>query len=290
MKSLPRLKQNEILAPYTTFKIGGPAKFFVVVKNEEEAIQALKWAKENNLKYFILGKGANILISDQGFAGLVIKNEMRDFNIRDSEVIAGSGTNLNELIANCAENNLRGLEFLAGIPSTVGGAVAGNAGTPNKAIGDFVKEVKVLTPDLSVKVFLKEECGFAYRRSIFQESEYIILSVSFELEKGSKEAIREDIKSVIEKKKKSQPLDLPSAGCIFKNPKGISAGQLIDELGLKGKNIGQAKISEKHANYIVNLGGATADQVVQLISYIKQQVRDKKGIQLENEIKLVGFD
>lgn len=279
------------LTPFTTFKIGGPAKYLVVVKNEEEMVEALKWAKENKQLYFILGHGANILVSDKGFDGLVIKNEMRRLEIRNEEVIAESGIVLADLIGQCACKGLSGLEFLAGVPSTVGGAIYGNAGAPNKSIGDFVIVVRVLSKSMrgEVKELSKSECGFGYRQSVFQNNEYIILSATLKLEKGNAEKIIESIKNLMLKKKETQDLEHPSAGCAFKNPPGYSAGQLIDELNLKGKKIGQAKISEKHANYIINLGGATADQVAQLISYIKQQVRDKKGIQLQEEIKYVGF-
>lgn len=289
MKILNNIKQNILLVPFTTFKIGGPAKFFVKVKNEEEMIDALKWAKENKQPYFILGHGANILVSDKGFGGLVIKNEMRRLEIRDEEVTAESGVLLANLIGQCAGQGLSGLEFLAGVPSTIGGAIYGNAGAPEKAIGDFVISVRVLDQELKIKELKQIECKFAYRQSIFQNSEYIVLSAILKMEKGNTEKIIGSIKNLMLKKKETQDLEHPSAGCVFKNSDGFSAGQLIDELGLKGKKIGQAQISERHANYIINLGGATADQVVQLISYIKQQVRDKKGVQLCEEIKYIGF-
>ena len=289
MFKLNNLQQIISLAPYTTFKIGGPAKFFVVVKNEEEMIDALKWAKENNQPYFILGHGANILVSDKGFDGLVIKNEMKRLEIRDEEILADSGVVLADLIGQYASKGLSGLEFLAGVPSTLGGAIFGNAGSPEEAIGNFITHVRVLDKELKVKELSKEDCGFAYRQSVFQNNDYIILSAALKLEKGNTEKIIESIKNLMLKKKEMQDLEHPSAGCVFKNPEGYSAGQLIDELDLKGKKIGQAQISEKHANYIINLGGATADQVVQLICYIKQQVRDKKGVLLCEEIKYIGF-
>ncbi|MFH1366731.1 MAG: UDP-N-acetylmuramate dehydrogenase [Patescibacteria group bacterium] len=289
MSNISNVQQNIPLAPYTTFKIGGPAKFFAVVKNEGEIIESLKWTKENKQPYFILGHGANILVSDKGFDGLVIKNEMRRLEIRDEEVTADSGVVLSELIGKCASMGLSGLEFLAGVPSTLGGAIFGNAGAPEKAIGNFVVSARILDKGFKVKVLSKSECGFGYRQSVFQSNELIVLSAALKMEKGNTEKIIESIKNLMLKKKETQDLENPSAGCVFKNADGYSAGQLIDELGLKGKKIGQAQVSEKHANYIINLGGATADHVVQLISFIKQQVRDKKGVQLQEEIKYIGF-
>ncbi|MFA5070090.1 MAG: UDP-N-acetylmuramate dehydrogenase [Patescibacteria group bacterium] len=288
MNKLMNVKNNIILASYTTFKIGGPAKYFAVVKKEEEMMAGLKWAKENKQPYFILGHGANILVSDKGFDGLVIKNEMKDTET-NAAVFVESGVVLADLIGQCAGKGISGLEFLAGVPSTLGGAIYGNAGSAQKAIGDFVVSVRALDRDLRVRVFNKADCGFAYRQSIFKNNEYVILSATLKLEKGDAYNIIEGIKNLMLKKKETQDLEHPSAGCVFKNADGYIAGRLIDELGLKGKKIGQAQISEKHANYIINLGGATADQVAQLISYIKQQVRDKKKIQLQEEINYVGF-
>ena len=282
--------QAEVLAPYTTFKIGGPAKFFVIVKKEEEMLEALKWAKDNKEKYLILGKGANILVSDKGYDGLVIKNEMKSLDCRDGVTICQSGLLVNEMMAECTKKGISGLEFMAGIPSTIGGAIVGNAGGLKKSIGDYIKLIRVIDKNLQAKELTKEQCQFGYRRSIFQKGEYVILAVTFNLESGNTEKIVESVQNIIHKKNKIQPLEYPSAGCAFKNPDGMSAGQIIDELGLKGKTMGGAKISEKHANYIINTGYAKAEDVVMMISYIKQQARDKKGIQLQEEIKYIGFD
>ena len=284
------VKHNEILAPYTTFKIGGPAKFFVIVKNEDEMLEALIWAEENKIKYFILGKGANILVSDKGFESLVIKNEMKRLDCSDGVTICQSGLLVNEMMAECIKKGISGLEFMAGIPSTIGGAIVGNAGGLKKSIGDYIKLIRVIDKNLGVKELTKEQCQFGYRQSIFQKGEYVILSVTFSLESGNTKKILQSIQNIIHKKNETQPLEYPSAGCAFKNPDGMSAGQIIDELGLKGKIMGGAKVSEKHANYIINTGNAKAEDVVMLISYIKQQARDKKGIQLQEEIKYIGFD
>ncbi|MDZ7799105.1 MAG: UDP-N-acetylmuramate dehydrogenase [Patescibacteria group bacterium] len=284
------LKEKVKLAPFTTFKIGGPAKYFIIVKNENQLIEALKWAKKNKIKYFILGHGANILVSDQGFDGLVIKNEIKELKILSKTTITvGSGLTLGELLGFCLDHKLKGLEFLAGIPSTVGGAIVGNTGNPKKAIGDFISQVKVIDENLDIKILSHQELKFAYRKSIFKEKDYIILSALFNLIKDTKENIQKKIKENIDNKKQSQPLNRPSAGCAFKNPPGMSAGKIIEECGLKGKSMGAAKVSEIHANYIINTNSAKAEEVVMLISYIKQQVRDKKNIQLQEEIQLVGF-
>lgn len=283
-------KKNVVLAPYTTFKIGGPAQYFFAAKSSAELIDAVSWAKKNKMPYFILAGGSNILISDQGFKGLVILNRSSDCRRVENKVICSSGLKLGQLIAFCAKNNLSGLEFLAGVPGTVGGAVFGNAGRPDLGIGNFIKSVKVLTKAGQLKTLSQKECRFNYRQSRFQKSNEIIIEVVLAFEPGRPAEIAAKIKEAVSLKKKVQPLEYPSAGCIFKNPAGDkSAGWLIEEAGLKGKKIGGAMVSEKHANYIINTGGAKAEEVIILISLIKQKVRTKFKIQFQEEIKLVGF-
>ena len=215
---------------------------------------------------------------------------MKRLDCSDGVTICQSGLLVNEMMAECIKKGISGLEFMAGIPSTMGGAIVGNAGGAKKLIGDYVKSIKVVDKNLQAKELTQEQCQFGYRQSIFQKGEYVILSVTFSLESGNTKKILQSIQNIIHKKNETQPLEYPSAGCAFKNPDGMSAGQIIDELGLKGKIMGGAKVSEKHANYIINTGNAKAEDVVMLISYIKQQARDKKGIQLQEEIKYIGFD
>lgn len=288
-KELPNIKFNEILAPYTTFKIGGPAKYFLEAKSNDEVVKAFKLVRELNIKFFILGKGSNILVSDSGFDGLVIKMENQNLEIKDNIIIAESGLPLQKLLRKTIENNLTGLEFIVGIPGTVGGAISGNAGSKKEWIGQKVEKVTFLDLENNIKEIPKSQCDFSYRYSRFKNNDKdIILSAEFKLEKASQNNIQKLVSKYLEQRKK-QPIKYPNAGSIFKNPPEKPAWQLIDEAGLRGKKIGGAKISEEHSNFIINTGKAKADDVVILISLIKQQVRDKLGVQLQEEIKYIRF-
>jgi len=295
------VKTNEPLAKYTTFKIGGPADFFVEVEEEEKLLNLIKLLKDLNLPYFILGGGSNLLVADEGFRGTIIKIQNSKFKIqkfdyvKDSsgmdnskfKIICGAGYLLGRLIEKTAKLGLTGLEFAAGIPGTVGGAVRGNAGAWGQAIGDKVKRVKVLTSRGEIKWIEASDCHFSYRQSQFKKTKEIILEVELELEKGNKKEIQEKISQNLAKRT-TQPKE-PSAGCIFVNPKPLVAGELIDKCGLKGKRIGDAQISPKHANFIVNLGKAKAAEVIKLIKLIKEKVKEKFGVELEEEISFLGF-
>lgn len=288
---LPGLKREIFLKNYTTFKIGGKAKYFFEAKEKRDLIRAVSFAKKLNLPFFILGGGSNVLVSDKGFRGLVIKTENKGFAILNSEIYAEAGVYLAKIVEKAAENNLSGFEFLVGIPGTIGGAIFGNCGAFGKEIGNLIKEVEIF--DLKsncLKVLKKRDCAFSYRNSIFKrDRNLIILSAVFRLKKGKKKEIFKKMKENFEKKKKFQPLDFPSAGCIFKNPKKISAAKLIEMCNLKGKKIGGAKISEKHANFILNFKNAKAKDVLKLINLAKQKVKRKFKIFLEEEICFFGF-
>lgn len=307
-----------ILAPHTTFKIGGPAKYFFEVKTRKELIKALRWAKENKIKYFILGGGSNILFSDKGFNGLVIKLKISDYKLKDKTIIAEAGISLAQLVQISVNNSLTGLEWAVGIPGTLGGAIRGNAGAMGHSISEVIKNVIVLVNNkknqkLKIKKISKKGCKFGYRESIFKRNpNLIILSAEIQLKKGNLKEIQKKINEYLIKRK-NQPQE-PSAGCVFKNVEiadlfrsrksdkeifkirgqlipvrdgKISAGWLIEQCNLKGKKIGQAKISEKHANFIVNLGKAKAKDVLTLINLIKKRVKNKFGIQLKEEIEII---
>jgi len=306
---LPGIKQNVLLSKYTTFKIGGPAEYFCIAKNQKEIINAIKKAKELNLPFFILGGGSNILVSDKGYKGLVINFQFSIFNFQKNKIIAGAGTKLRKLVNVSVNRELTGLEWAAGIPGTIGGAMYGNIGAFGSILGDSVKNVKVLNiKNLKIKTLANKECKFGNKESIFKQNKnLIILSVLLKLKKGEKEEISQKIKRFSIYREKNHPLDFPSAGCIFKNynkkitnkellkkypeliefNKGsrIPTSYLIDKCGLKGKKIGKAQISEKHANFIINLGGAKSEDVIKLIKIIKQKVKNKFGIWLEEEIQ-----
>jgi len=284
-----KIKENVSLAPLTTFGIGGPASWFVDVKNEKEILEAVKISRQMKLPYFLLGGGSNILVSDQGFPGLVIKIKNENIAVSGKIVTAGAGTPLARAVETAREKSLSGLECCIGIPGTVGGAICGNAGAREEWIGQKVASVIIIDKENKTVNLDNSDCQFSYRQSRFKnESQEVILRVIFCLKRERKEIIEQKIKSFLEARG-NQPKG-KSAGSIFKNPTGDSAGRLIDQAGLKGKKIGQAQISEKHANFIINTGGAKAEEVLKLIRLAQKTVKEKFNVNLELEIKLVGFN
>jgi UDP-N-acetylmuramate dehydrogenase len=280
------VKKNQLLAPYTTFKIGGPVDWFCETKNEQEVVKAIKFAKEKKLPFFILGNGSNLLVSDDGFRGVIIRMENEEVQINNEKILAKAGISLSKLANIAQENSLLGIEFMVGIPGTLGGVVFGNAGAWQQNIGNKVERVKILDKDNQFKWLNHDECQFSYRQSRFKKNQEIILAVELKLEKGNQLEIKNLMNKNL-KKRESQPKE-PSAGSIFVNPKPQSAGDLIEKCGLKGKQIGQAQISQKHANFIVNLGGAKAQDVVKLIALARLEVKKKFKIDLETEIVFLG--
>ena len=282
-----KLKKNESLSRHTTFRIGGPAKYFIEAKTSEELALALDFAKKNKLKTFFLGKGSNVLFSDKGFNGVVIKPAFSRVEVQGDRIIAEAGASLHKLINIAMNHSLTGLECVCGIPGSVGGAVAMNAGVGKSAIGDKILRVWGLDKSQILKVKSQKECKYNYRKSIFQKGSMVITRVEFQLAKGDKKQIRETIKQMWAKRLEKQPYDLPSAGSVFKNPKGRFAGQLIEEAGCKGMRVGDAEVSEKHANFIINAGKACAKDVESLMDLIQKQVRRKFKIKLEPEIVIL---
>lgn len=304
-----QIQENIILAPYTTFKIGGPAQYFCLAQSITDVQEAVSFAKEKNLKIFVFGGGSNLLITDAGINGLVMKLDLQKLDFIDTLVTVGAGLSLAYLLNQSLERGLIGLEFAAGIPGTVGGAVRGNAGTYGQAMGDVVQSIQYLDDNYQLQKMLASEADFAYRHSIFKEKNYLILEVELKLQTGDIEVAKNLVKERLAYRQNTQPND-PSAGCIFKNiafeeneasvlrdkgieidkflaNKKIPAAYLIEKAGLKGKTIGGAQVSEKHANYIINTGQAKAEDVLILTSFIKQQIRDKYGIQLTEEVQFV---
>ncbi|MDO8529477.1 MAG: UDP-N-acetylmuramate dehydrogenase [bacterium] len=305
------IQKNVKLSNYSTFRIGGEAKEFVAVENEEEIIGALDYAKKNNLKFFILGGGSNVVFSDDGFDGLVIKMHTSYFIIHDSCIECGAGLLLSKAVSIAKGGELTGLEWAAGIPGTVGGAVRGNAGAFGKSMADIVNEVKNYNISESrIMNYELRSCDFSYRDSIFKKSpNLIIISAKIRLEKGNKKEIENKIKDIAKNRGEKQPKGwYGCAGSFFKNPvveneelkhrfekdsgarttqNRIPAGWLIEEAGLKGKKIGNVMVSEKSGNFIINNGGGTAKEIVMLVSIIKQKIRNEFGIQLEEEVKYV---
>lgn len=290
------IKQNEPLANHCTYRIGGPARVLFLAANEREIIAGIEIAKENRFKIMILGGGSNILFSDRGFDGLVLKLANNFIKIAEEKenravVLAGAGAPLAALVKFALDNSLAGMEWAAGIPGTVGGAIRGNAGAFGREIGASVLRVRAL--EISGKSVVpaivgKEDCAFGYRESVFKRNKNLVITAAkFVLEKGNANEIADKIKECAEKKRISQPLDFPSAGSVFKNPEGFFAAKIIEDCGLKGRSAGGAQISEKHANFIVNRGNARADDVLALIAQIKAAAKEKFAVDLKEEIEIV---
>lgn len=290
--SLLGIKKNVLLKNHTTFKIGGPAKYFFIAKTKNNLIAAVKWAKECNLPFFILGGGSNVLVSDKGFPGLVIRLQFSNFIFQDSELYAQAGAELNKVVKSAAEKGLTGIEWMIGIPkATVGGAVRNNAGAFGNSMKEIVKTAEIFDVlDSKIKNFNQRACKFSYKKTIFKQNKnLIILSCLLKLKKGDKKEIRERIKYFLNYREKNHPMEFPSAGCIFENPRKIRAAELIEKCGLKGRRIGGAEISQKHANFVVNLGRASSEDVLELINLIKNKVKNKFAVILKEEIQYLGF-
>jgi UDP-N-acetylmuramate dehydrogenase len=291
-KELPGVQKNISLARYTTFRIGGSAKYFFVARTKKDLISAVKAARKNKLPFFILGGGSNLLVSDKGYRGFVIKNEIKGFEIKKEKIISESGVQLSRIIAAAIKKGLAGLEEGSGIPGTLGGAIFGNAGWPKGkwATGDVVEKVEVLWPDGKTKKVGKRWLSFGYRNSRLKRlkaQKPVILEVVLKLRKGKVKDLKKKQKEILKTRRGKIPLGF-SAGSVFKNPKGSFAGKLIEKCGLKGKRMGNVKISEKHANFIVNLGKGKAKDVKKLINLAKKQVKNKFKIILEEEIQYLS--
>jgi len=290
---LPGLKKDFSLKNFTTFKIGGRAKYLFEAKSKEDLVKAISAAKTFKLPFFILGRGSNLLVSDRKFEGLVIKIANCKFQIADCRILAEAGVPLGKMVRISVENGLSGLEWAIGIPGTVGGAIWGNAGAFGNSMKNVVKEVEVLKIvdcRLQVVNLKNKDCKFGYRESIFKKRpNLIILSAILQLKKEKKSEIKRKIREYFNYRRKTQPLNFPSVGSVFKNPLGFSAAKLIEECGLKGKIVGGAKISEKHANFILNFRNGKAKDVLKLIRLVKQRVKKKFKISLKEEIQYLDF-
>jgi len=287
-KSLDKkIKTNVKLGRLTSFKVGGAAQFFFEADNVTGLREALIFAKRKGIPVFILGAGSNILVSDSGLAGLVIKLSGGSFKRVHKEgncLEVGGALRINQLILYAKNKCLSGLEFLAGIPGTLGGALAGNAGAWGKSIGDQVKEVTVLDYSGRLKLLTADKLKFAYRKSNLNK--YVIISCKLKLSKAAKEAIGLKMREYLLQRRKTQSNNLPCAGCIFKNPDGFAAGKLIDACGLKGSSKGGAVISRVHANFILNKGSAGSGDILSLMDLMRRKVRERFKVELKPEIKI----
>lgn len=307
---LESIKKNVSLAEYTTFRIGGKAKYFFEVEKKEDLINVLKWAKKEKIPFFILGGGSNILVSDKGFDGLVIRMKNNNYKIKNTKIFAEAGVLLSKLVSESINNNLKGLEWAVGIPGTIGGAVVGNAGAYGHSISENVIRVRAIDAEGKVFNFKKKDCHFSYRESIFKKKkELVILDVELKLQRDKDSLAKEKMKEILNERIKKIP-KFPSAGSFFKNYivrgnetdylfrkfpelkekiKGgkLPVGYLIEQCGLKGKKIGDAQISNEHANFIINIGKASSSDVLKLAEICKNKVKEKFGISIEEEIRYI---
>jgi len=288
-----RYMENIPLKDHTSFKTGGNAQILVEVKSEEEFIKGINCVKRMKLPYFVFGNCSNVLISDKGLQGVVflITSEFAKYHIEDETIESESGILLSTLSKIAYDNSLTGLEFAAGIPGSLGAAIVINAGAYGGQMSDIVTETRYLDEKAIVKTVITDKHDFGYRNSVFVESDNYILSSKMKLKKGRKEDIKLLMKNLNEKRKEKQPLTMPSAGSVFKRPSGYFAGKLIQDAGLMGHRIGDAQVSTLHAGFIVNAGKADSNDIYLLIQYVKENVKNKFGVELETEIKILGeFD
>ena len=284
-----KILEDYILKEHTTYKVGGKAICAVVPEDEKKLITLLSYLKEKNIKYMVLGNGSNVIFNDSGYNGVIIKlDNFNHLNIINNKIVVGAGYPLNKLALRVSRLGFTGMEFAAGIPGTVGGAVYMNAGAYKSDMGYILTSIKVLTPDYEIKTMKNKELDFHYRTSFLQKNKgYICLEATITLIKGNSEEIMEIISERKKRRVETQPLEYPSAGSVFRNPEGDFAGRLIEEIGYKGKNIGGAQVSEKHANFIINTGNATGEEIKELINDIKNKVKEEYNIELKVEQEFV---
>lgn len=281
---------DEPMSKHISFRVGGPADILVKPSSEEQIKEILTFAKKENIPYLIMGNGSNLLVKDGGIRGIVIKisDNFNDFSVEGKTVTAQSGAMLSFMGKAIMRNNLTGFEFAAGIPGTLGGAIAMNAGAYGGEMKDIVKSVRLIDSQGNIVELSNEEMQFAYRKSLLNKEEYIVLSAIIELEEGNYEEIRDRMKDLTNKRVTKQPLNLPSAGSTFKRPEGYFAAKLIEDSGLKGLTLRGAQVSDKHCGFVVNLGGAQAKDILDLIYVVKSTVYSKYGVMLEEEVKIIG--
>ncbi|MBQ2687521.1 MAG: UDP-N-acetylmuramate dehydrogenase [Clostridia bacterium] len=279
-------KENVPMSEHTSFKIGGNADIFITVKNISELKAVISLCKETETPYMLIGNGSNLLISDSGIRGVVIRleGEFKEIKVQGDTIVAGAGASLTKLCLDAQKASLTGLEFGYGIPGSVGGAAYMNAGAYGGEMKDVIVSCTHLDPELNVGTLSIDELDLSYRHSAYMKGEYIILFVTLKLKEGDADAIKARMEELMQKRISKQPLEYPSAGSVFKRPEGAFAAALIEECGLKGRSVGKAVVSEKHSGFIINKGGATCQDVLDLVEIIQREVKEKTGFDLYREI------
>lgn len=289
---LGRVLINEKISNYTTYKVGGKVRAIVYPKTKEDLCTLIKFLKEKNVKYFVLGNGSNVLFSDNIYEGIIIKlDQFNNIEFLDDKVIVGAGVGMIKLSRETVKRGFSGLEFADGIPGTIGGGIFMNAGAYGSEMANIVTSVTIIDGNGEVKTLSNKEMEFSYRTTWLQKNlDCVCIGATLQLRKANFEELEKIVLERRNKRKENQPLSYPSAGSVFRNPKGMYAGEIIEKMGLKGFSIGKAEISEKHANFIINKGNAKASDIKKIIDYIKVKAKDKYNVRLRVEQRLINWD
>ena len=287
-----KIKYNEPMNLHTSFKVGGPAECYIKIENYEELVEILRFAKRNNINITIIGNGSNILVKDSGIKGIVLQINIKKYELKKEDkkitLSVGAGNKLSEIAQKLVNEEITGFEELSGIPGTIGGAIKMNAGAHGKEIKDILQNATVCDLDGDTKKLENKDLKFSYRSSVLNQQKYIVLEAEFNLDKGTKEEIKQKMEEYKKYRTEKQPLEYPSAGSTFKRGENYITAKLIDEAGLKGYSIGGAQVSEKHAGFIINKGNATATDILQLIEYVEKTIYDKYKEKIKLEIEILG--
>ena len=285
-----KVRISEPMNRHTTFRIGGPADYFLLPSTAEEVKKILEICKEKELPYFILGNGSNLLVSDEGYCGVIIQlyRNYGGITVEGTNIRAGAGALLSQIASAAKNASLTGFEFAGGIPGTLGGAVVMNAGAYGGEMKDVLKEVTVMTEQGEIMTIPAEKLEMGYRTSLVRKAGYLVLEAVISLKAGDVEEIKAIMKDLTEKRVSKQPLEYPSAGSTFKRPEGYFAGKLIMDAGLRGYQVGGAQVSEKHCGFVINKGNATAADVCELMKDVQEKVQEQFGVTLEPEVKFLG--
>ena len=288
--SASNVLENEPMSRHTTFRTGGPASLFIRPENKDQLVEVIALIKKLGTEFFVLGNGSNLLISDEGFDGVVISlSKMNDIHLEgDNDIYAEAGAMNSQIAAFARDNGLKNFEFAAGIPGTIGGAMIMNAGAYGGEMKLVTRSVTVLSPEGEIMVLDNASMEFGYRSSAIKGRGYIVISVLLSLEKGDKETITQNMQELAAKRREKQPLEFPSAGSTFKRPEGYFAGKLIEDAGLRGFSVGDAAVSEKHCGFVINKGNATSAEVYELICEVRKRVYENSGVTLEPEVIMLG--
>lgn len=280
---------NEPMKNHTSFKVGGPADILVCPKTYEEVVNIIKLCNEAGIPFYIIGRGSNLVVRDGGYRGVIIKlTKLDTIKVQEEMVIVQGGADLSKVSDAALNNDLTGFEFACGIPGTVGGAVTMNAGAYNGEVSQVIYSALVVDKEGNLINLDREQLNLGYRTSAVQEHGYAVLEASFKLKKGDHDKIKNRIDELTRRREDKQPLEYPSAGSTFKRPEGYFTGQLIEECALKGHSIGGAEVSQKHAGFIINKGGATAKDVLSLIEYVQEVVKERYNVELHPEVRIIG--